>query len=68
MRRVRTGDLVAGVAGAVLLASLFLNWYSVTPEIMVGATDRQFGSVSAWTAFSVVDVLLALVALLGIAG
>jgi hypothetical protein len=67
MRRVRTGEIVAGVAGVVLLVSLFLNWYSVTPEVMLGAADRQFSSVSAWTAFSVVDVLLALVALLGIA-
>ena len=67
MRRVRTGEIVAGVAGVVLLASLFLNWYSVTPEALSGAADRRFSSVSAWTAFSVVDILLALVALLGIA-
>ena len=67
MRRVRAGEVVAGVAGVLLLVSLFLKWYSVTPELMFGAMDRQFSSVSAWTAFSVVDVLLALVALLGVA-
>jgi carbon starvation protein CstA len=58
MRRVRAGELVAGGAGAVLLAAMFLNWYSVS-----GRDD----GLTAWTAFSVVDVLLALVALLGIA-
>jgi carbon starvation protein CstA len=58
MRRVRAGELVAGAAGVVLLAAMFLNWYSV------GVRDDR---LTAWGAFSVVDVLLALVALLGIA-
>ena len=67
MRRVRAGELVAGAAGVVLLAAMFLNWYSVTNEILFGAADRQTRGVNAWGAFSVVDVLLALVALLGVA-
>jgi hypothetical protein len=58
MRRVRAGELVAGAAAVVLLASMFLGWYSVS-----GRDD----SLTAWGAFSVVDILLALVALLGIA-
>ena len=58
MRRVRAGELVAGAAGVVLLGSMFLGWYSVA-----GRDDR----LTAWGAFSVVDILLALVALLGIA-
>jgi hypothetical protein len=58
MRRVRIGEVVAGAAGAVLLASMFLDWYSVS-----GRDD----SLTAWGAFGVVDVLLAVVALLGIA-
>ena len=58
MRRVRAGELVAGAAGVVLLASMFLSWYSVN-----GRDD----TLTAWGAFSVVDILLALVALLGIA-
>jgi hypothetical protein len=66
MRRVRAGELVAGVAGLVLLASMFLDWYSLSNEIL-GAADGQTRGVDAWGAFSVVDVLLALVALLGIA-
>ena len=58
MRRVRTGEIVAGVAGAVLLLSMFLEWYTVR--------GRAEG-LTAWGAFSVVDVLVALVAVLGIA-
>ena len=58
MRRVRTGEVVAGVAGVLLLVSTFLNWYTVS-----GRDD----GLTAWAAFGVVDVLVALVALLGIA-
>ena len=58
MRRVRAGELIAGAAGVVLLASLFLDWYSV------GSRDD---TLTAWAAFSFVDILLALIALLGIA-
>ena len=65
MRRVRIGEVVAGAAGVVLLASMFLDWYSVSPASVLGAGDEQ--GVSAWGAFSVVDLFLALVALLGIA-
>ena len=57
MRRVRAGELVAGAAGAVLLASMFLSWYSVS---------SRDDTLTAWGAFSFVDILLALVALLGI--
>jgi len=58
MRRVRTGEIVAGVAGVLLLVSTFLNWYTVS-----GRDD----GLTAWAAFGVVDLLVALVALLGIA-
>ena len=66
MRRVRAGDVLAGAAGVVLLASMFLDWYSVSPDAALGGDGRVRG-VSAWGAFTVVDVFLALVALLGIA-
>jgi hypothetical protein len=66
MSRVRAGDVVAGAAGVLLLASMFLDWYSVSPDVVFGAPDRQVRGISAWTAFTVVDVFLALVALLGI--
>ena len=58
MRRVRAGELIAGAAGVVLLASLFLDWYSVS---------SRDDTLTGWAAFSFVDILLALIALLGIA-
>jgi hypothetical protein len=57
MRRVRTGELISGAAAAVLLVSTFLDWYS--------PRAREQG-LDAWQAFSVVDLLLAVVILLGL--
>jgi hypothetical protein len=56
LRRVRTWEWLTGLAGLVLLISLFLPWYSAAGE-----------NVTGWKAFSVVDVLLALAALSAIA-
>ena len=53
MRRLRAGELTAATGGALLLVSLFLPWYR----------PRR----TAWEAFAVNDVILALVALVAIA-
>jgi uncharacterized membrane protein len=60
--RLRPGDLLAGLAGALLLFSLFQPWY-VPPA--PDAPDAP--GVSGWQAFAVIDILLAAAALLGIA-
>lgn len=52
IRRIRPAELLALLAGAGLLVDLFLPWYSFTG-----------GSQSAWTALTVIDLLLALAAL-----
>jgi hypothetical protein len=52
VRRLRAGEWIAGVAGVVLLVSLFLSWY-----------DGQTG----WESLGILDVILALVALDAIA-
>jgi hypothetical protein len=57
LRRLRHGEWIAGVSGAVLLVALFLDWYS--------AADRP--PANAWDTFSVTDVLLAVAALFGLA-
>jgi hypothetical protein len=54
MGRLRDGDVIAGAAGIALIASLFLHWYG-GPGGSVEAT--------AWRAFSMLDVVLALLAL-----
>jgi hypothetical protein len=56
LRRVRTWDWLTGLAGVALLVSLFLPWYS--------AGDQ---SGTAWEWFSVIDVILFVTALAGIA-
>jgi hypothetical protein len=50
--RIGRGDAIAGGAAVVLVLSLFLNW---------------FGSLNAWQVFSVVDVILLLLAIATIA-
>ena len=55
--RVRTWEWCTGLAGVVLLVALFLPWYGVD-----GA-----GTATGWQSLSVIDVILALVALLAIA-
>jgi hypothetical protein len=71
MRRLRPADAVAGAAGLALLISLFLPWYEIDPAGLRGTTSavRAFGDVSptAWQAFTVADILLALAALVAIA-
>ena len=58
MRRIRGGELMAGAGAIVLLVSTFLTWY--TP------TGRAEG-LDAWQAFSIVDLLLGVVGVLGLA-
>lgn len=59
LRRLRSGEWIAAVSGAVLVGSLFLPWYSA---------DRTRATVdySAWEAYAMVDVLLAASGLLAI--
>ncbi len=53
------GFVAAAVGGALLAVSLFLDWYGF---------GRGFGEegITGWTAFEVVDILLALIALAAI--
>jgi hypothetical protein len=67
MGRLRHGDLIAGAGGLALIASLFLHWYGLAiPE---GFTALAGVSLAAtgWQAFGVLDVVLALLALVPLA-
>ena len=55
--RIDAGTLVIGVGALILLVSLFCDWYGSTS----GAD-----AITAWTAFEIVDVLLAALALTAI--
>jgi hypothetical protein len=52
VRRLRRGEWLAAAGGVALLAVMWVPWYD---------------DANAWSAFTVLDLLLALVALLGIA-
>ena len=54
-RRLRIWEWITGFAGAALLGVMFLDWYEA------GGTGNN-----AWEAFSVLDVLLVLTALMAI--
>ena len=56
LRRLRHGEWIAGISGAALLVSLFLDWYSAGG----GAT------ANAWESFAATDIVLAISALAGI--
>ena len=58
MRRLRYGELICGAAALVLLVATFLDWY---------APRGRAEGLSAWSAFTIVDLLLAVVVALGLA-
>jgi hypothetical protein len=58
--------LVTGLGGVILAVSLFLHWYEDTTVVQVTnegiGTFLGGGEYTAWEAFAVIDILLALVA------
>jgi hypothetical protein len=67
LRRLRVGEWVMGASGLVLLVALFLPWYELGEGIVVGPPEALDAHASAWDAFAILDVLLALGALAAIA-
>jgi hypothetical protein len=73
MGRLRPADVLAGAAGIALLIVEFLPWYGVRGSVSLGsgavayAPLRTPPDVSAWQAFTVIDILLALAALVAVA-
>jgi hypothetical protein len=57
LRRLRHGEWIAGIAGVVLLVSLFLDWYRA------GGAAKATG----WESFVATDVVLSIAAVMGIA-
>ena len=63
LRRLRAGEWIAAVSGAVLVVSLFLPWYSVDRPA-ARRVGGQAVDLSAWEVLSIVDVLLFAIGLL----
>jgi hypothetical protein len=65
--RLSQGELIAGIAGFILLIDLWFKWYGV--KVSAGGALRNFNigvSANAWESFGLIDIILFLVALIAI--
>ena len=67
MGRLRPADLVAGAGGLALLAAMFLHWYALSVEVLATGGPSRPIEFTAWQSFSVLDVVLAALALVPLA-
>jgi hypothetical protein len=61
--KLGVGEIVAGVSGLALFVFMFLPWYGIDS---VGGIGLGGGDLSAWEAFSFVDILLFLIAVIAV--
>jgi hypothetical protein len=80
--RLRTGELIAGVAGALLFIVMFFGWFGISVEDVTGLSQDELTdlaeafpdaeaegdsvSFSAWESLSFIDIILAITALVAI--
>lgn len=72
--RLRFGEMIAAVSGAVLLLVMFLSWYKYDLKLGNGVADQFAKSAlssvdttaTAWQAFGFVDIVMFLAALVAI--
>jgi len=57
--------LVAAVAGILLIPAMFLSWFGPSDAAKAKFPDRDLAAQDAWVAFSKLDAILALTAVLG---
>ena len=67
LTRLRPGELIAAAGGVALIVVMFLDWYAAGGTTEVGGRDIEISvGFSAWEAFGITDILLALAALTAI--
>ena len=67
-RRLRGGELVAGVSAVLLLAFMFVPWYGVKVALLRGPGATLVGAdANPWDAFTVIDIYLLLTSLVALA-
>lgn len=70
LARLRFGDWVMGIGGLAVLVVMFLDWYGIgtgdTGFVLVGDIEQGGIRLTAWEAFAVNDVILALAALMAL--
>jgi hypothetical protein len=64
--RLSQGELIAGIGGLVLLISMFLDWYGAKVKTSIGNFGAGFGGPNAWESFSLIDIIIFIVALIAI--
>jgi hypothetical protein len=62
--RLRFGDWVMAFGGLAVLIVMFVNWYGPPEELLLYTGEAHF---TAWEAFAVNDVILALAAVMALA-
>jgi hypothetical protein len=67
LRRVRVGEWIAGGSGVLLLLFMLFSWYGVEAKEPGDAIVTGKGDQSPWEAFAVLDIVLALAAVMAIA-
>jgi hypothetical protein len=65
--KLRTGELIAGVCGVLLLIVMFFSWYGIggAAGSILGAANIDT-TVNAWKAFDFIDLVLFVTALVAI--
>jgi hypothetical protein len=67
LSRLRPGDLLAAAGGVALLVVMFLDWYAAGGTTQVGGRLVTVSvGFTAWEAFGITDILLAIAALTAI--
>jgi len=67
LSRLRPGELIAAGGGVALLVVMFLDWYAAGGTTSVGGQPISVSvGFTAWEAFGITDILLALAALIAI--
>jgi carbon starvation protein CstA len=64
--RVRVGEWVAGASGVALLVFMFFAWYGAEPKTAGDAPVSGKADRTPWEAFGILDIVLALTALMAI--
>ena len=67
LSRLRLGEVIAAAGGLALLGVMFLDWYTVGGITEVSGRDITISvGFTAWDAFGITDLLLALAALIAV--
>ena len=67
LSRLRPGEMIAAAGGVALLLVMFLDWYGAGGTATIGGRDLEISvGITAWQAFDVTDLILAIAALTAI--